>query len=663
MRLNLRQNALIIVSAIAFLAAAVLSSILLDNYYTRAKVVIIRGEYLPERPIYKAADFNNLVGGYLEYLGREPLPPAELLLRQQREKAILQVVDAEMQPANSPMVGMELIHDGEVVLSRRHPERAARLNNWRNSFLTRSFEARIVQRLQDPTRPKASDDRIVFIFASPVGYPPVERLTQRYWLYLAGLLGALAGLYVLILRFVILPIRRVAEAIQASRGGAPRFIATPRMGLEVLYNRMARDAALNALRIGFQEPGSGRLRLTLTELLERLAPRIREWFGFDRVALLELSWARPDRLEAVRQMPPPARGEEPLWAEVGEAFDAALARNLRTSAESRVARLFQRDVPSVRGAIFAGAIPQSKSEGADLRVLVLKPRGGWAASGGWYADTAQAIYEQVLGLVEQQGAQSRELMREKGEANISLSRNLGHDLTNIVATSKLELMTLGQMLRAEPQTWVDSFEKAGLIREAVERLLDNTRSLQEIVNLYRAYEYLKSPRYEPADMNRLVREIVGVFCLSMSAPVQVDLNLAEGLPVATVEPRLVKLALFNLMSNAQDAVRRLSHSRQAHGRILVQTLPSDDKKKVLVRVADNGPGIRTAADELASEEEILRVFELGFTTKPDGAGEGLGLNWVRTILTEFHDGTLRARNCPEGGAEFEFALACARPGK
>ena len=37
-------------------------------------------------------------------------------------------------------------------------------------------------------------------------------------------------------------------------------------------------------------------------------------------------------------------------------------------------------------------------------------------------------------------------------------------------------------------------------------------------------------------------------------------------------------------------------------------------------------------------------------------GEGLGLNWVRTILTDFHNGELRARNRPEGGAEFGFSL-------
>jgi signal transduction histidine kinase len=79
-------------------------------------------------------------------------------------------------------------------------------------------------------------------------------------------------------------------------------------------------------------------------------------------------------------------------------------------------------------------------------------------------------------------------------------------------------------------------------------------------------------------------------------------------------------------------------------------------------VSDTGPGIRTPDGQLATPEQIERVFDLGYTTKTDGEGEGLGLNWVRTILTEFHTGDLVAYNRPEGGATFQFSLPLAKSG-
>jgi two-component system C4-dicarboxylate transport sensor histidine kinase DctB len=49
------------------------------------------------------------------------------------------------------------------------------------------------------------------------------------------------------------------------------------------------------------------------------------------------------------------------------------------------------------------------------------------------------------------------------------------------------------------------------------------------------------------------------------------------------------------------------------------------------------------------------LFEPFFTTKPAGEGLGLGLSISLTIAESF-GGTLRARNRPEGGAEFILEL-------
>jgi len=56
-----------------------------------------------------------------------------------------------------------------------------------------------------------------------------------------------------------------------------------------------------------------------------------------------------------------------------------------------------------------------------------------------------------------------------------------------------------------------------------------------------------------------------------------------------------------------------------------------------------------------------RLFHMGYSTKDKQEGEGLGLNWVHSIITDFHGGRVSPRNRPEGGAEFSICLRVKGP--
>jgi len=53
---------------------------------------------------------------------------------------------------------------------------------------------------------------------------------------------------------------------------------------------------------------------------------------------------------------------------------------------------------------------------------------------------------------------------------------------------------------------------------------------------------------------------------------------------------------------------------------------------------------------------MKKLFLPGFTTKKDEDSEGLGLNWVWTIVREFHAGRIIPSNCPDVGAKFTIYL-------
>lgn len=94
----------------------------------------------------------------------------------------------------------------------------------------------------------------------------------------------------------------------------------------------------------------------------------------------------------------------------------------------------------------------------------------------------------------------------------------------------------------------------------------------------------------------------------------------------------------NLIDNAIDAVN-------GEGQIRVRT--ARDNGRVLVEIADDGPGIPEAVRE--------RIFEPFFTTKDVGHGTGLGLDISHRVIVEDHKGDIRVESSP-GDTRFQVRL-------
>ena len=92
------------------------------------------------------------------------------------------------------------------------------------------------------------------------------------------------------------------------------------------------------------------------------------------------------------------------------------------------------------------------------------------------------------------------------------------------------------------------------------------------------------------------------------------------------------------MNNAVDAL-----SEVGGGKVTVRTFR--DQNRVIVQVADSGPGLKDPG----------RVFDPFYTTKPIGKGTGLGLSASYGIVQD-HQGQISCHNRPEGGAVFVISL-------
>jgi C4-dicarboxylate-specific signal transduction histidine kinase len=125
--------------------------------------------------------------------------------------------------------------------------------------------------------------------------------------------------------------------------------------------------------------------------------------------------------------------------------------------------------------------------------------------------------------------------------------------------------------------------------------------------------------------------------------VDVDLNLAEGLPPIYVDAIQIEQVLVNLLRNAGEAMAENPASPRP---LLVASCQANQQVQVSVR--DEGYGV--------SDEEFPRLFETFFTTKPEGTGIGLAIS--RRII-EDHGGSLWATRNENRGMTFTFYLPTA----
>jgi signal transduction histidine kinase len=199
-----------------------------------------------------------------------------------------------------------------------------------------------------------------------------------------------------------------------------------------------------------------------------------------------------------------------------------------------------------------------------------------------------------------------------------------------------------------------------MIQTSVTALLSTTRFLQEVVNIYRAFSFLKRPIREPVILQEMLTQFVDAFRPSVSSRVSITLETPPEPIHAVVETRLLKLALFNLMQNALDAIKRLPPSDepvQAEISIrLSENADSTATPSFLIEIADNGPGLCDTEGNPLTPSAIPAIFGFGYSTKDREVNEGLGLAWVRTIVEEFHGGTITAENRDPRGACFQITL-------
>ena len=130
----------------------------------------------------------------------------------------------------------------------------------------------------------------------------------------------------------------------------------------------------------------------------------------------------------------------------------------------------------------------------------------------------------------------------------------------------------------------------------------------------------------PLDINELILEMKDLISKSLTASVDIKLELADDLAQSELDPGEFEDAIINLCLNAHDAM-------PDGGNLTIRTFNAFLSSEYCARHMNATPGPNVAVEIRdtgigMSEETRDRIFEPFFTTKEHGKGTGLGLSMV-----------------------------------
>lgn len=239
---------------------------------------------------------------------------------------------------------------------------------------------------------------------------------------------------------------------------------------------------------------------------------------------------------------------------------------------------------------------------------------------------------------EMKRSESQLLRAQKLESLELIAGGVAHDFNNLL-TANIANISLAKM-RATPGTpiynaLIKAEKAASKARDLTGQLLTFTKG--------------KIPVKRPTSLSRLMKE-----CVSLAlggSNVKCELHLPEDLWTVEAEPSQLGMLFQNLLINACQAMPE-------GGKIVVQaenvmvSYPTSEKERcptqgryIRISLQDTGPGI--------APENLSKIFEPYFTTKPKGSG--LGLATAHSVVQN-HGGRIEVKSRLGIGTSFYVYL-------
>ena len=212
-----------------------------------------------------------------------------------------------------------------------------------------------------------------------------------------------------------------------------------------------------------------------------------------------------------------------------------------------------------------------------------------------------------------------------------LAASIAHELNNPLATVGLRTENLLMQMPADS----DQRKPLEIIAQEVDRMATLVNNLLQFSRRGHRQVSTVDPREEIMNSIEFVRYHL------RNRKIEVVSEFADSLPTIQADRQQLRQLFLNLLTNASDAMPQ--------GGMLTLRADSNgaDEAMVAIDFVDTGEGI--------AAENLERIWDPFFTTKPEGKGTGLGLGICRRIVEE-HGGEIDIQSGAGRGTTVHIVL-------
>lgn len=215
-------------------------------------------------------------------------------------------------------------------------------------------------------------------------------------------------------------------------------------------------------------------------------------------------------------------------------------------------------------------------------------------------------------LVELKETQEKLLRTEKLAVVGQLTASIGHELRNPLSRIKTAAALLKNEIK-DPSSETDE-----LLKIVDNEVMISTKIINDLLDFSRE----RKPNLKPTNLNEVI--INTLKRMRFPEDISIDQELDPSIPQLNLDDGQIQQILINLIMNSIQATDN-------GGKIYVRTIRSAASVDLIIK--DTGCGI--------PQENLDKIFEPLFTTKPKGIG--LGMSIVK-MLVEKHEGHMQIQS-------------------
>jgi signal transduction histidine kinase len=174
-------------------------------------------------------------------------------------------------------------------------------------------------------------------------------------------------------------------------------------------------------------------------------------------------------------------------------------------------------------------------------------------------------------------------------------------------------------------------------REHIDVIASEIKRLDEVITGFVRFIRPEELQPQPVNVHAMISEVIALVepdARRSGIQCRADVSKVGEL---RADPALLRQALLNLALNACQAM--------PNGGKLTMGARTEKDKRVALTIEDTGMGI--------SAEKLDRIFDLYYTTKPEGSGIGLSIVYR---IVQLHDGEIEVQSLEGRGSTFRVLL-------